>query len=83
MASFLAPVFKDAGTPLAAWLTVLLTLIGLLLVYRQQQQAQPVITPQQVEEIVTRAVDELEIEPAEPEPKPKTPDKPHERRSHR
>ena len=90
-ASFLAPLLKDAGTPLATWLTVLHTLIGLFLMHRQQQQAEPVITPEQVEEIVTRVVDELNAEPAtepatdkpkqKPKPKPKAPKKKREPRS--
>jgi hypothetical protein len=62
-ASFLAPLLKDAGTPLAQWIMVLLALLTLILMYRQQQQAQPTITPEQVEEIVGRVVDELNIEP--------------------
>jgi hypothetical protein len=78
-ASFLAPLLKDAGTPLAMWLTLLLTLIGVLLAHRQQQPAQPVITPEQVEEIVTRIEDELNVEPpdepATEKPKPKAPQK--------
>lgn len=74
-ASFLAPLLRDAGTPLATWLAVLLGLIGLILMYRQQEQPEPVITPEQVEEIITRVVDELNADPpAEPaggEPKAK------------
>jgi hypothetical protein len=73
-ASFLAPLLKNAGTPLATWLTFLLALIGMFLAYRQQHQAEPVITPEQVEEIITRVVNELELEPAD-EPQPKAPKK--------
>jgi hypothetical protein len=72
-ASFLAPLLKDGGQPLAAWLTVLLALLTLLLQFREKQ---PTMTPEQVENIVTQVVNEVEAgSPAEPPPVEKNPHK--------
>ena len=57
--------------PLATWLTFFVAVLTLLLTLHQQQAAPRTITPQQVEEIITRVVGELEAE-RNPDPKPKT-----------
>ena len=72
-ASFLAPLLKDGGQPIAAWLTVLLALLTLLLQFRDKQ---PTIAPEQVEDIVTQVVNEVDDgSPAEPPPVEKNPHK--------
>jgi hypothetical protein len=58
--------------PLAAWLTFLLTVVTLLVNFYQQQTAPKTITPDQVEEIITRVIEEVEEEPA-PDPAPDEP----------
>jgi hypothetical protein len=74
-ASFLAPLLKDAGTPLAVWIGVVLAVLALLI---PQLQKQPTITPEQIQDIVTRVVNEVDDgSPAEPPPVEKDPHQRH------
>ena len=77
-ASKIGPLLQQGGVPLAAWLTFLVTLIGLLLPLRAQHPDEA-ITPEQVEHIVQRVVQEVneqagdEPPPQPPQPPPRTP----------
>jgi type VI protein secretion system component VasF len=57
----IAPLLKDGGMALAAWLALFVAVLTFLLQLQEsQQQPAPAITPEQVEEIITRVVDEVE-----------------------
>jgi hypothetical protein len=57
----IAPLLKDGGVALAAWLALFVAVLTFLLQLQvSQQQPAPAITPEQVEEIITRVVDEVE-----------------------
>jgi hypothetical protein len=67
-ASFLAPLLRDAGTPLATWIATLIALLALVVALR----GTPTLTPEQVEEIITRVVAEVDTRPAAEDPRPPT-----------
>ena len=60
-APVMAPLLKDGGVALATWLTLLVAVLTFLLQLQEsQQRPAPAITPDQVTEIITRVVDEVD-----------------------
>jgi hypothetical protein len=60
-APVMAPLLKDGGVPLATWLALLVAVLTFLLhLQESQEQPAPAITPDQVTEIITRVVDEVD-----------------------
>jgi hypothetical protein len=56
-AAGLSVLLKDGGVPLATWITVILTAIAVLLAAHQPKPA----TPDQIQEIVDRVLNEAEV----------------------
>jgi len=74
-ASAISPLLQHGGTPLAAWLTLIATIIGLLLAWRAQVGEKP-ITPEQIEHIVQRAIQDVEKRDDRDDPPPRPPVRP-------
>jgi hypothetical protein len=68
-ASFFAPLLRDAGMPLATWIATFIALLALVIALRET----PTLTPEQVEEIITRVVAEVDTPPAAEDPRPPKP----------
>lgn len=68
-AAAIAPLLQQGGQPLATWLAVILAAIALLLSLREKEPVPPTLTPEQLQEIVERAINEGR-QPTEPKPVP-------------
>lgn len=78
-AARLAPLLQQGGEPLATWIRVILAAIMLILALREGEPAPPALTPDQLQEIVERAISESrkrdESEPSDPNrSQPREPD---------
>lgn len=64
-ASPVAALLQQGGTPLATWLSVLLAAVTLLLALRERHP-EPTITPEQIQKITDRAIEEARKRQKEP-----------------
>jgi hypothetical protein len=75
-AAGLGALLQDGATPLATWIAVILAALTLLMQMRSQQ---PALTPDQVDNIVHRIIEETREAPEPTEPRPRRQDhlRPH------